>query len=490
MFSCLGIQLAVNYFLERGHKNITAFVPAWRKETSNPNNHITDREILLELEQKGHLVFTPSRRTDRKRILPYDDRFIVRLAVETNGIILSNDYFRDLLRENEEYRDTIENRVLPYSFVENFIMIPDDPLGANGPTLDQFLMTDSAISHPSVAKPEASRPATEKKLCKFYPKCTFGNRCAFRHPDGGSNGTEEPPRRESTPSRNGFGDRQKFPASYAQTVCKPAMDEPSSRREIGTRSGSLHCENKYKPPYPQRTTHSSPSLFQSEIPKTVTTKRPPSYLNHRGGVDYPSQSEHRVVDMQQQQPPLHHHPGINNPRHNSYPPGAQQVMYQGGHSPQHSGELHNSSNNYQPVYGQQQQRYVPMHHHQHRMAPPQQTPHYSQQPPSRPSYVPSYSVYPTGGGYMPQPPPQLLRAGHMGGPPPAMQMRYEHYEKDSGRNLLPPLTDNQKRLVDQSVSILDGLVSNPEPKVKTLLAEQPNLSDLDTIVETVMRMDK
>jgi len=500
--------------VERGHKSITAFVPAWRKETSNPSNNITDREILLDLEQKGHLVFTPSRRTDRKRILPYDDRFIVRLAVETNGIILSNDYFRDLLKENEEYRDTIENRVLPYSFVENFIMIPEDPLGANGPTLDKFLMSDSVTIHPSVAKPEASRPAPEKKLCKFYPKCTFGNRCQFRHPDGSSSVVEEPPRRESTSSRGVFNDRHKFPSSYAQTASKPAVDE-LSRRDISTRGGSLNSD-KFKPankPYLQvgRNCSSTPSLLPPELPpespKIVTAKRlPPSYLTCRGGGEYSSQSEHHVLDMQhqsehrvldmqqQQQPQHHHHQGMNTPRHNSYPPGAQPVMYQGGHGQhQHSGELHNGGRSYGIMYSQQQQqqqRYPMHHHHQPHMA--HQPPPYSQQPPpSRPPHVPSYSVYPTGGqGYMQQPLPHLVRANHMG-PPHGMAMHYEHYERDCSHKLPPQLTDNQTRLVEQAVSILDGLVSEPiEPKVKMLLVKQPNLTDLDTIVETVVKMDK
>lgn len=41
VFSCLGIQLAVDWFLERGHKDITVFVPAWRKEQSRPDAPIT-----------------------------------------------------------------------------------------------------------------------------------------------------------------------------------------------------------------------------------------------------------------------------------------------------------------------------------------------------------------------------------------------------------------------------------------------------------------
>lgn len=41
VFSCQGIQLAVDWFLERGHHDITVFVPAWRKEQSRPDAPIT-----------------------------------------------------------------------------------------------------------------------------------------------------------------------------------------------------------------------------------------------------------------------------------------------------------------------------------------------------------------------------------------------------------------------------------------------------------------
>lgn len=41
VFSCRGIQLAVDWFLEKGHKDITVFVPAWRKEQSRPDAPIT-----------------------------------------------------------------------------------------------------------------------------------------------------------------------------------------------------------------------------------------------------------------------------------------------------------------------------------------------------------------------------------------------------------------------------------------------------------------
>uniref|UniRef100_A0A8C7IRI7 Uncharacterized protein n=1 Tax=Oncorhynchus kisutch TaxID=8019 RepID=A0A8C7IRI7_ONCKI len=33
VFSCYGIQLAVDWFLERGHRDITVFVPSWKKDS-------------------------------------------------------------------------------------------------------------------------------------------------------------------------------------------------------------------------------------------------------------------------------------------------------------------------------------------------------------------------------------------------------------------------------------------------------------------------
>lgn len=35
--------MAVDWFLERGHKDVTVFVPAWRKEQSRPDALITGK---------------------------------------------------------------------------------------------------------------------------------------------------------------------------------------------------------------------------------------------------------------------------------------------------------------------------------------------------------------------------------------------------------------------------------------------------------------
>lgn len=52
-FSCQGIQLAVDWFLERGYHDITVFVPAWRKEQSRPDALITGSlKLLSQMNQQ------------------------------------------------------------------------------------------------------------------------------------------------------------------------------------------------------------------------------------------------------------------------------------------------------------------------------------------------------------------------------------------------------------------------------------------------------
>lgn len=171
IFSCRGIQLAVNFFLDRGHNNIKVFVPSWRKEQPRPDAPIRDQHILTELENRDIIVFTPSRHVGGKRVVCYDDRFIVKLASESEGVIVSNDTYRDLQGENPTWKRCIEERLLMYSFVNDKFMPPDDPLGRHGPTLDNFLRK----------KP---MPTEQKRQpCPYKKKCTYGMKCKYDHPE-------------------------------------------------------------------------------------------------------------------------------------------------------------------------------------------------------------------------------------------------------------------------------------------------------------------
>jgi len=49
----------------------------------------------------------------------YDDRYILKLAVETDGIVVSNDNYRDLMNESDKFKMVVEERLLMYSFVND-----------------------------------------------------------------------------------------------------------------------------------------------------------------------------------------------------------------------------------------------------------------------------------------------------------------------------------------------------------------------------------
>ncbi|KAI5617016.1 putative ribonuclease ZC3H12B isoform X2 [Silurus asotus] len=171
VFSCRGIQLAVQWFWDRKIRDITVFVPLWRKEQSRPGAPITDQHIMDELERRNILVYTPSRCVNGKRVVCYDDRYIVKLAYTSDGIIVSNDNYRDLQQENPEWKKFIEDRLLMYTFANDIFMPPDDPLGRNGPTIENFLRKKPLISE------------TKPPHCPYGKKCTYGVKCKFYHPE-------------------------------------------------------------------------------------------------------------------------------------------------------------------------------------------------------------------------------------------------------------------------------------------------------------------
>ncbi|XP_058145748.1 probable ribonuclease ZC3H12D [Dasypus novemcinctus] len=171
VFSCRGIQLAVDWFRDRGHTYIKVFVPSWRKDPPRPDTPIREQHVLEALERQGTLVCTPSRRASGRRVVCYDDRYIVKVAYEQDGVIVSNDTYRDLQSESPAWKCFIEQRLLMFSFVNDRFMPPDDPLGRRGPTLSSFLSR----------RPEPPEPGWPR--CPYGKKCTYGAKCKFHHPE-------------------------------------------------------------------------------------------------------------------------------------------------------------------------------------------------------------------------------------------------------------------------------------------------------------------
>uniref|UniRef100_A0A8C0EF15 Zinc finger CCCH-type containing 12A n=1 Tax=Bubo bubo TaxID=30461 RepID=A0A8C0EF15_BUBBB len=271
VFSCRGILLAVQWFWDRGHKDITVFVPSWRKEQPRPDVLITDQYILRDLEKKKILVFTPSRRVGGKRVVCYDDRFIVKLAHESDGIVVSNDTYRDLQNERPEWKKFIEERLLMYSFVNDKFMPPDDPLGRHGPSLDNFLRKKPVV------------PEHKKQQCPYGKKCTYGIKCKFYHPE-----------RINQPQRS-LADELRANARLSPTRSTGAKEEKKGKR--GSQA-ELLCS------VPTESDKSSLQKVSAER-KSLTHKAKPSdvALQVKGcvsGAVPPNSGSHRPSDRYQQ----------------------------------------------------------------------------------------------------------------------------------------------------------------------------------------------
>ncbi|KFQ28878.1 Ribonuclease ZC3H12A, partial [Merops nubicus] len=269
VFSCRGILLAVQWFWDRGHKDITVFVPSWRKEQPRPDVLITDQYILRDLEKKKILVFTPSRRVGGKRVVCYDDRFIVKLAHESDGVVVSNDTYRDLQSERPDWKKFIEERLLMYSFVNDKFMPPDDPLGRHGPSLDNFLRKKPVV------------PEHKKQQCPYGKKCTYGIKCKFYHPERinqpqRSLADELRANARLSPTRSTSAKEEKKGkrGSQAELLCSvPTEGDKSSLQKVSVERKSLTHKAK-------------PSDVLLQVKGCVPGSAPPSSGSHRSSDRY------------------------------------------------------------------------------------------------------------------------------------------------------------------------------------------------------------
>ncbi|NXG96621.1 N4BP1 protein, partial [Loxia leucoptera] len=186
-FSCRGIAIAVEYFWKRGHRNITVFVPQWR---TRRDPSITEQNFLTQLEDVGILSLTPARMVLGARIAAHDDRFLLHLAAKTGGVIVTNDNFREFVTESFAWREIIQKRLLQYTFAGDIFMVPDDPLGRNGPRLDDFLRSegcsrDSWSTHKALQNSGQYSPETPF----FLPKVSSSS----RQPGGRGHNDRSPP---------------------------------------------------------------------------------------------------------------------------------------------------------------------------------------------------------------------------------------------------------------------------------------------------------
>ncbi|KAH8234175.1 hypothetical protein KR038_002826, partial [Drosophila bunnanda] len=134
VFSCEGIKYCLQYFDKMGH-SVKAVIPSFRRNAFKSSNP----ELLDQLHKEGKVVFTPCKNIPGQKTISYDDRFILQLAYEWNAAVVSNDNYRDLIDESPAFKKIVETQVLGYTWCDNIFILPKDPYGRWGPTLDEIL---------------------------------------------------------------------------------------------------------------------------------------------------------------------------------------------------------------------------------------------------------------------------------------------------------------------------------------------------------------
>ncbi|XP_060859088.1 probable ribonuclease ZC3H12C [Metopolophium dirhodum] len=121
-FSAKGIELCIQFFTDLGHTDVIVFIPQHRQGPPGSTSNI----ILNNLVKKGQVCFTPSRKVQNTRMTCHDDRIILNYAHKCDGVVVSNDNYRDLYDESEAFKEIIENRQVMVTFVRDEIIVPED----------------------------------------------------------------------------------------------------------------------------------------------------------------------------------------------------------------------------------------------------------------------------------------------------------------------------------------------------------------------------
>ena len=127
------LPIVYEWFASRGH-DVVIILPQSRKSKLMGAKRWAEVEILNNYEKANILYYSPSKKTDERSWDCYDDRFIIDFAARNKAIVVSNDYYRDVLKEdNPEFKEQIRDRYfcqlfyhLPFSNFKG-IAVPPHP---------------------------------------------------------------------------------------------------------------------------------------------------------------------------------------------------------------------------------------------------------------------------------------------------------------------------------------------------------------------------
>jgi len=137
-FQARGLIICYEYFKAKGFKDDQIIIVVKHV----PRLPDMDKLIIEELEKIGVLVSCPARLAGKESIRSDDDLFILETAYTKEGFVLSRDRYKQYWDCHPKYRPIIRDRLIQPTFVHDDLILPQDPLGRGGPTLDQFLRFD------------------------------------------------------------------------------------------------------------------------------------------------------------------------------------------------------------------------------------------------------------------------------------------------------------------------------------------------------------
>ena len=131
-----GLKLCYEYFVNKWNYEDKKISIVWKYVNEE---YVNDKEILEEFKEKRIIVEASSRKLDGQRLQLDDDTLALDIALDTDGIIISFDTFRNHFDNSTTYRTVIKEQVIEPTFDHAEVRFHPKPFGDKGPSLKRLL---------------------------------------------------------------------------------------------------------------------------------------------------------------------------------------------------------------------------------------------------------------------------------------------------------------------------------------------------------------
>jgi hypothetical protein len=139
-FSVQGLRIVFNHLKDLGYENNDIIIIMKNIDRNSLTKY--DQSLISKFGKLNVLHWAPQRKVGNDLITSDDNLFILENAYIHEGIVLTKDQYRNHYKKYPKYQDIIKNRMIKPTFINNRLILPVDPLGIDGPKLDDFLRFD------------------------------------------------------------------------------------------------------------------------------------------------------------------------------------------------------------------------------------------------------------------------------------------------------------------------------------------------------------